>query len=821
MIGSARHFSGKKGIFCGEKILNYPAGASPHTTSVWFRAEQPNSTIIGWGNEGGGRGSKIRMQFRSPPHLHIDSDFSDIKGESRLPRNEWIHVVHTYGTGPRRIYINGKLDGEAATKLDIKSPARLWLGGWYNNYDFIGDIDEVRISKVARSADWVRLEYENQKPLQTLAGSLVQAGNAFTVSPESATILEGKNATFTAHAGGAQKLFWILKSTGQERVVAVDRLSFTFEAGRITGNTAAVLEVKAIYPSEVKTKIIAISITEAVPDPDFTLTAPVEWDGRATIEVRPTITNLNALQASGAGELKIEWSTSPFAVIKEIAPGKLILKRAQNSGNLTVTATISNGGTPVTRSTIISVIEPKTDAWIPRVPDKNERPEEGQFYARDDKNEGTLFYNGSLTEPADSVFIKVFAGEKLLKEESTKPGADKSYNFTVKLKPGLIKYRIEFGTKTGGKETVLHTVGNIVCGDAYLIDGQSNALATDTGEKSSPETNDWIRSYGKPNSNPEDSSANLWCNPVWKAQKGEQAELGWWGMELAKRLVESQKIPIFMINAAVGGTRIDQHQRNAAAPAELSCYYGWMLWRVQHAKLTHGIRAIIWHQGENDQGSDGTHRRLRLGDVSITVHENVCRLELDFPNVQHYYVFQIWPNSCSMGGRDGSGDRLREQQRTLPFLYSHMSILSTLGVRPPGGCHFPLAGWSEFARMIQPVIERDFYGKVPAASVTAPNLRAAHFISNTKETIALEFDQPVVWFEKLAGQIYLDGAKDQVASGTVSGNVLTLKLKSASAAKKITYLKEVAWNQDLLLLGANGLPALTFCEVPIAENSAK
>ena len=33
-------------------------------------------------------------------------------------------------------------------------------------------------------------------------------------------------------------------------------------------------------------------------------------------------------------------------------------------------------------------------------------------------------------------------------------------------------------------------------------------------------------------------------------------------MELAKRLVESQKIPICIINGAVGGTRIDQHQRN-------------------------------------------------------------------------------------------------------------------------------------------------------------------------------------------------------------------------------------------------------------------
>ena len=54
-----------------------------------------------------------------------------------------------------------------------------------------------------------------------------------------------------------------------------------------------------------------------------------------------------------------------------------------------------------------------------------------------------------------------------------------------------------------------------------------------------------------------------------------------------------------------------------------------------------------------------------------------------------------------------------------------------------------------------------------------------------------------------------------VASGTVNGNVLTLKLKEASAATKITYLKEIKWNQDTLLNGANGIAALTFCEVPL------
>ena len=168
---------------------------------------------------------------------------------------------------------------------------------------------------------------------------------------------------------------------------------------------------------------------------------------------------MKAMEAKGAGDLKTEWNASPFAVIQEIAPGKLILTRAQNSGTLTVTATVSNGGKPVTQTATIAVTEPKHDAWVTRTPAKDE--------------------------------------------------------------------------------------------------------------------------------------------------KGEKAELGWWGMELAKRLLESQKVPIFILNAAVGGTRIDQHQRNAAAPTDLTTIYGRMLWRVQQARLTHGIRGILWHQGESDQGSDG------------------------------------------------------------------------------------------------------------------------------------------------------------------------------------------------------------------------
>lgn len=836
-IGTARHLAGRQGIFCGEKIENYPVGAAPHTTEAWIRAEKSNGRALAWGNEHGQ--GKVVMHFMSPPHVKMECYFSgaDVASQGRLPMNEWIHIVHTYQQGDSRIYVNGELSNASKTPnapLALKTPARLYIGGWYNDYNFVGDIDEVRISNVTRSAEWVKLQHENQKAMQMLVGPVVQAGHVLAVSPATATVDEGNSVSFAAQAGGALKVSWILKSDGQEKVVAVDRFAFTFDAGRVTGDRAVTLQFKAVYADRVETKDIAVAVKETIPDPVFRLSAPTAWDGRTTINVWSQVTNLSTIQAKGAGELKTEWHAGPFAVVKEIAPGKLILKRAQNSGKLKVTATISNGGQPISHSVEIAVTEPASDPWIMRIAEKDEKPEDGQFYARSGADEGILFYNGTLTEAADSVFLKLYAGDKLVATETARPAADQSYTLSTRLKAGLIKYRIEFGTKAGGKETVRQTVNDIVCGDAYLIDGQSNALATDTGEESPPETNEWIRSYGGPTGRGDGAPwvrdrqqaaesaglarPNLWCRPVWKRSAPEhQAELGWWGMELAKRLVASNQMPVCIIQAAIGGSRIDEHQASPADHCDLGTMYGRMLWRVQQARLTHGIRGILWHQGENDQGSNGPTDGYGWETYHEFFTEMAAAWKTDFPNVKNYYVFQIWPNSCSMGGSEGSGDMLREKQRTLPQLFSNMSIMSTLGVRPPGGCHFPLAGWGEFARLIQPVIERDHYGKAPAGPITAPNLRKATY--TTKDTIALEFDQPVVWADSLASQFYLDGEKDKVESGSVTGNVLTLKLKEESAAQKITYIKEIDWSQETLLNGANGLAALTFCEAPLQSGA--
>lgn len=417
-IGTARRLAGRQGISGGEKIANYPTGSSPHSSEMWMRPDQVNGRALAWGNEHGQ--GKVVMHFQSPPHVKMECYFSgaDVSSEGRMPLREWIHVMHTYEKGDSKIYVNGELNNVSQTNdapLAIKTPARLYIGGWYANYDFVGDIEEVRISKVVRSADWIRLQHENQKAQQTLVGPLVQTGDTFAVSPESATVLEGKSAAFSAQAGGAQKIYWILKSGDQQTIAAVDRFTYTFDAGRVTGDKAVTLQCRAVYANEVRTKDIAISIKEEIPEPEFTLTAPAEWNGRDTIEVVPQVTNRSAMQAKGAGDLQMEWSAGPIAVIKEISADKLILKRSQNSGKLTVTATIHNGGKPITQTVTMNVREPKSDTWAARAPGRDEKPMEGQFYARDDKNEGTLFYNGTLPEASDSVFLKLYANDKLIK----------------------------------------------------------------------------------------------------------------------------------------------------------------------------------------------------------------------------------------------------------------------------------------------------------------------------------------------------------------------------------------------------------------------
>jgi hypothetical protein len=124
-------------------------------------------------------------------------------------------------------------------------------------------------------------------------------------------------------------------------------------------------------------------------------------------------------------------------------------------------------------------------------------------------------------------------------------------------------------------------------------------------------------------------------------------EIGYWGLELGKAIAEREGLPICIVNGAVGGTRIDQHQRNTVDPTDVKTIYGRLLWRVQKAGLTHGVRGVFWHQGENDQGADGPTNRFGYETYEPFFVSLAAAWKEDYPNIEHYFAFQIWPKACA------------------------------------------------------------------------------------------------------------------------------------------------------------------------------
>jgi hypothetical protein len=554
------------------------------------------------------------------------------------------------------------------------------------------------------------------------------------------------------------------------------------------------------------------------PLPEFYLTAPATWDGRQTITVQPTITNLALLQATGGTNFNYQWSVSGVAVTKQVSPGVLTLTRSQGSGSLVVTLTMDNGTTGVTNSTTINVQEPATDPWVERTPGATEKPVTGQFFARNpDTGLGTIYYNGTQSGTPNSVYLKVYktpsGGSETLHATHRQSLVSGAYAFSAAIPAGLITYRVVYGTTTGATDTDVATVTDLVCGDAYIIEGQSNAVATDNSEPQVDTSYQWIHTY-----NPTLGWGPAFAKPT--SPKWD-SKIGFWAMKLGQNIVATHQMPVCFINGAVGGTRIDQHQPNPAnhtVGAGTYDIYANLLNRVMAAKLTHGIRGIFWHQGESDCSNFGP-----ILDYDYTTYQQLfldmsAAWKQDYPNFQKYIIFQVMPKPCGIGPK---GDQLREVQRTLPFLYSKMSILNTLGFAGDGGCHFTKAGYESIADRILPLVSRDFHGIVPSGAVTAPNLKRAYFTSAARTAIALEFDQAMSWSSFSMPNYYVDKVSGKISSGSATGNIVTLQLSSAAAATAtLDYLEDSIWNLgesvSSLLYGANGIPALTFADVPIA-----
>jgi hypothetical protein len=87
---------------------------------------------------------------------------------SPLATGEWYHLAGTWDGSTMQLYVNGNSQGSQSFAGTIDSTGNHTFIGSYNGSSAIpgqapdGRIDEVRLSDVARSAEWIRTQFNNQ-----------------------------------------------------------------------------------------------------------------------------------------------------------------------------------------------------------------------------------------------------------------------------------------------------------------------------------------------------------------------------------------------------------------------------------------------------------------------------------------------------------------------------------------------------------------------------------------------------------------------------------------------------------------------------------
>ena len=398
-------------------------------------------------------------------------------------------------------------------------------------------------------------------------------------------------------------------------------------------------------------------------------------------------------------------------------------------------------------------------------------------------------------------------------------------SFSIVAEPA--EYRFEYAV--GGEQTQV-LADSVVAGDVYLIAGQSNGAASGSGNPGV--TNQYWRNFGcvqkEAPYNPADTLWGLSNSAGWGY--GRMFYNGWSGYIMQRNLLAEQNMPTAILNIAIGGSSLNQNMPNEENREDLTTFYGKGLYRVRKAGLADAIKAIVWVQGESDQ--NGLYE-----DYALRFDRLYHAWKQDYPNVERVYVSQI-----NVGcGTSIYASEMREMQRLFGETYDDITVITNIGITIRyDSCHYVDDGYDRLYTQYTRLIERDFYGKTFDRPLTSPAVQSVRWTDENKHTIAVRFDQEMVWPGVMWGRDmkdYFYNESEQaipMASGCVDNadkHVVLLTLEQgANRPTHLTYgpdnyVYSATRGMDTLyvdpwLRNEDGYAALTFNRYPIADYNA-
>jgi hypothetical protein len=177
MIGKAILFDGKDDFISAGK-LNI---TDNYSLSCWMRSEDLTEAArrFIWKEysytlwyDAIGKGIRVEHFTLNDSVVIWRGIYQDNSRLIPLDTAKWYYLAGTYDGDKIRLYINGELADSTKTigKYPVSSNEPLSIGGRKDEY-VKGVLDEVRIENQARSAEWIRLSYLNQKVNSTLVKS--------------------------------------------------------------------------------------------------------------------------------------------------------------------------------------------------------------------------------------------------------------------------------------------------------------------------------------------------------------------------------------------------------------------------------------------------------------------------------------------------------------------------------------------------------------------------------------------------------------------------------------------------------------------------
>jgi hypothetical protein len=424
-------------------------------------------------------------------------------------------------------------------------------------------------------------------------------------------------------------------------------------------------------------------------------------------------------------------------------------------------------------------------------------PQTLQLFPRNAKNEATVTINGKITTPdytnLSLVVSRNNVTSKYYKTTLSYVNNAASFGFSHTIKAELANYTFRLYAIKGADSVLVTSRENIVAGDVYVINGQSNALAWGVSATfpNSDYRNEYCRTFGKTQGN---NSFITVADTTWALSNTSKPYVGVWGIELQKSIVEKYGIPTCFLNEAVNATTITEHNaRDANNPSNVANIYGRLLYRAKKAGVADNIKGFFYWQGEAE-----------AFDKPLTWKTEFDKLynfwKIDYPSVEKFYIFQI----NIVGAANPDAGELRDFQRQIKKNYPKTEVIATVGNSGYDGTHYSVDGYKKVASEVFRLLARDFYGSIDTVQITSPNVQKIYYSTLAKDEITILFEpnQKMVWTADssyrqddgtlrkyfMKDYIYLNNTTDKVVSGTAEGNKVTLKTTGFTANQTLTYL---------------------------------